>query len=102
MFNETGAINLSKFPGSTRTIRTKAAIYKVKSRLKQKRKVSQRVLETELQTSKTSARRILINDIDYRPYKTIQEPVLTDERKGNRKKFAHWIKNNFRKTDLSK
>ena len=52
--------------------------------------------------SKTSARRILIDDIGYRPYKIIQEPALTDEQKENRKKFAHWVKNNFKKSDLSK
>ena len=79
MLNATGAINLSKSPGSTRTIRTKAAVQKVKSRLKRKRKVSQRVLAKELQMSKTSEPPILIADIGYRSYKIIQESALTDE-----------------------
>ena len=79
MLNETGAINLSRSPGNTRTIRTKAAIQKTKSRLKRKRKVSQRVLAKELRMSKTSARRILIDDIGYRLYKIIQQPALIDE-----------------------
>ena len=52
--------------------------------------------------SNTSARRILIDDLGYRPYKIIQEPALTDEQKENRKKFAHWVKNNFKKNDLSR
>ena len=51
---------------------------------------------------KTSARRILIDDLGYRPYKIIQEPALTDEQKENRKKFAHWVKSNFKKNDLSR
>ena len=102
MINKTGAINLSKPPGSIRTIRTKAAIQNVKSRLKRKRKVSQRVLAKELQMSKKSARRILIDDLGYRSYTIIEEPVLTEEQNENRKKFAHWVKNNFKKNVLSK
>ena len=102
MINETGAINLSKPPGNIRTIRTKAAIQKAKSRLKRKRKISLRILAKELQMSKTSARRTLIDDLGYRPCKFIQEPALTDEQKEDRKKFAHWVKNNFKKSDLSK
>ena len=95
MINETGAINLSKPPGN---IRTKAAIQKAKSRLKRKRKISLRILAKELQMSKTSARRTLIDDLGYRPCKFIQEAALTDEQKEDRKKFAHWVK----KSDLSK
>ena len=102
IINETGAINLSKPPGNIRTIMTKAAIRKAKSRLKRKRKISLRILAKELQMSKTSARRTLIDDLDYRPYKFIQEPALTDEQKEDRKEFAHWVKNNFKKSDLSK
>ena len=102
MINKTGAINLSKPPGSIRTIRTKAAIQKAKSRLKRKRKISLRSLAKELQRSKTSARRILIDDLGYRPYKFIREPALTDEQKESRKKFAHWVKNNFKNSALSK
>ena len=101
MINETGAINLSKPPGNIRTIRTKAAIQKAKSRLKRKRKISLRILAKELQTSKTSARRTLIDDLGYRPCKFIQEPALTDEQKEDRKKFAHWVKNNFKKVTLA-
>ena len=85
MINETDAINLSKHPGS---IRTKAVIQKVKSRLKRKRKTSIRILAKELQISKIRAHRIPIDDLGYRQYKIIQESVLTDEHKENRKKFA--------------
>ena len=52
--------------------------------------------------SKINARRILIDDFGYRPYKIIQEPVLTDEQKENRKMFTHWVKNNFQKSDVSR
>ena len=45
MINETGAINLSKPPGS---IRTKAAIQKAKSGLKRKRKISLRILAKQV------------------------------------------------------
>ena len=74
----------------------------MQSRVKPKGKVSLRILAKELQMSKTSARRILIDDLGYRPHKIIQEPVSTDEQKENRKKFAHWVKNNFKESDVSK
>jgi hypothetical protein len=102
MISDSGVINLSKPPGSTRTVRTKAAIQKVKHRLKRKRKVSQRILAKEMKMSKTSAHRIIVDDLHYRPYKIIQEPALTDDQKQKRKQFAHWVKNNFNKNDISK
>ena len=102
MIDKYAAINLYKPPGNTRTVRTKSAIKKVKQRLNRKRRVSERILAKELQMSKTTAHRILVDDLHYRAYKMIQEPTLTEEQKQNRKKFAHWIKNNFNKNDLRK
>jgi len=102
MIDENGVINLSKPPGRTRIVRTKSAIKKVKQRVNGKRKVSERILAKEMNISKTTAHRILVDDLNYRAYKFIQEPMLTDEQRQNRKKFAHWIKNNFNKNDLSK
>lgn len=52
--------------------------------------------------SETSVHRILVDDLQYRAYKIVQEPALTEEQKERRKKFAHWAKNNFNKDDLRK
>lgn len=99
MIRDNGSINLSTSPGRPRTIRTKAAIRKVKTRLTRHKKVSSRKLAGELGISRTSVRRILNNDLQLRPYKTRIEPLLSDEHKEKRIKFANWIRTNFRKED---
>ena len=57
------SIELSTFPGRSRTIRTKESIKKVKHRLNRKKKVTSRKLAVELNISRTSVRRILKNDL---------------------------------------
>ena len=99
MIRETGAINLSNPPGSHRTIRTKAAIQKVKRRLKGSKAVTSRKLALEVNISHASAYRILKNDLQLRAYKKTTEPLLTAEHKEKRKTFANWVRNNFRKED---
>jgi hypothetical protein len=59
--------------------------------------VSLRKLAGELDISKTTVQRILKNDLGYRPYKKRIEPLLTDNDKEKRIKFANWIRHNFRK-----
>ena len=49
--------------------------------------------------SATSVRRILKVDLGLKPYKTIIEPSLSDDQKIKRKKFANWVRNNFRKEE---
>ncbi|CAF4976574.1 unnamed protein product [Rotaria sp. Silwood1] len=94
MIDETGSINLRYSPGRPRTARTKGAINKAKKKL-QKGKVSSRKLALDLEISRTSARRILRDDLGCRPYKYLVEPALTEEHKEKRKKFANWIRTNF-------
>ena len=101
MIDETGSIDLSFSPGRPRTARTEAAIKKTKQKLN-KSKVSTRKLALELDVSRTSAHRILRDDLGCRPYKYIIEPALTDEHKEKRKKFANWIRTNFRKQETLK
>ena len=98
--NDTGAISLSKPPGGNRTIRTKGTIQKVKDRLKRKKPVSARKLALELEISERSVRRILKDDLHLKPYKKIVEPLITDEQKAKRVRFANWIRNSFRKEDM--
>ena len=88
MTKETGAISLIKPPDNTRTVRTKTAIRKVKYHLNIERKISQRIIAKELRVSKTTARWILIHDLQYRPYKVLQESALTDKQQQNRKKIC--------------
>ncbi|CAF5119881.1 unnamed protein product, partial [Rotaria sp. Silwood1] len=98
MINETGSINLSYSSGRPRTARTETAIKKTKQKLKQN-KVSTRKLALDLEISHTSAYRILRDDLGCRPYKHVVEPALTEEHKEKRKKFANWIRTNFRKQE---
>lgn len=99
---DTGSINLSSPPGRQRTIRTKGAIQKVKHRLERRKTVSSRKTARELSISRTSVRRILKNDLRLRAYKIQNEPLLTNEHKEKRMKFANWIRTNFRKENTMK
>ncbi|CAF4679155.1 unnamed protein product [Rotaria socialis] len=96
---DTGCINLSTSPGRPRTIRTKAAIRKIKNRVERRRSVSSRKIARELGISRTSIRRIFKNDLELQAYKIQKEPLLTDEHKEKRIKFANWMRTNFRKED---
>ena len=102
MIKETGSIKFSYSPGRPRTAHTKINIQKVKTRLKRKKRLSSRKLSTELGISRSSARRILTTDLRCLPYKKITEPLLTDDHKAKRKKFANWVKSNFRKEQTMK
>lgn len=102
MIKETGAIELSSPPGRPRIIRTPGTIQKVKNRLKRKKRVSARRLSKELDISQTTIRRILRNDLGCHPYKKIIEPNLTDAHKAERKRFANWVRTNFRKDQTMK
>ena len=59
--------------------------------------MSLRKLAGEFDFSKTTVQRILNNDLGYNPYKIRIEPLLTDNDKAKRIKFANWIRHNFRK-----
>ncbi|CAF2142729.1 unnamed protein product, partial [Rotaria magnacalcarata] len=63
MINTTGSITLSSPPGCPRTIRTNAAIVKVKNRLNQKKRVSTRKSAKDMKISRTSVERILREDL---------------------------------------
>lgn len=99
MIRESGTIDLSRPPGCHRTVRTKAAIQKIKKRVKGGKKISCRKLAQEMDISFSSVRRILKNDLQLRAYKKITEPLLKDDQKEQRKKFANWVRKKFRKDD---
>jgi inhibitor of nuclear factor kappa-B kinase subunit alpha len=102
MIDQTGSINLSSPSGCSRIIRTATAIQKVKNRMKGKKTMSVRKLSNELNISRTSIHRILTDDLGYYPYKKVIEPFLTDAHKAKRKKFANWVRTNFRKEQTMK
>ncbi len=56
---DTGCINLSESFGRPRTIRTKAAVRKIKHRMERRKSVSSRKLAHELSISPTSIQRVL-------------------------------------------
>ena len=102
MLRDTGSIELSSSPGRPRIVRTKGTITKVKNRLQQNKPISTRKLPKEFNISRRSIQRILRNDLGLFAYKKIREPKLTDEHKDKRKKFANWIRTNFRKEETMK
>ena len=69
----------------------------MKRRLYQRKPLSSRKLTRELNISRSSIQRILKNDLELQAYKMQKEPLLTDEHKEKRIKFANWIRKNFRK-----
>ena len=99
MIRRTGSIELSGTHGGPRIVRTKENILKMKNRLRRKTGVSARKLLMELGICATSVRRILKVDLRLKPYKKVIEPSLSDDQKIKRKKFANWVRNNFRKEE---
>lgn len=99
MIRRQGSIELIKSPGRPRSIRTKAAVQKIKRMMNARRPPSTRKLALKMGISRTSVRRVLKNDLKLRAYKKIIEPFLTDEHKEKRKRFASWARTNFRKED---
>ena len=99
MIRRIGSIELSGTYGGPRIVRTKENILKVKNRLLRKTGVSARKLSMELGISATSVRRILTVDLGLKSYKKVIEPSLSDDQKIKRKKFANWVRNNFRKEE---
>jgi hypothetical protein len=64
--------------------------------------VSSRRLAAEMNISRTSARRILREDLGCFPYKKIKQPKLTDLQKRKRVKFANRVLNHYNKEDTKK
>ena len=102
MMRRIGSIELSGTHGGPRIVRTKENILKVKNRLRRKTGVSARKLLMELGISATSVRRILKVDLGLKPYKKVIKPSLFDDQKIKRKKFANWVRNNFRKEETNR
>ena len=100
MIRKTGAIDLSKLSACHRTVYTKAAIQKIKRKSKGGKRISCRKLALEMDMSSFSrAYRILKKELKMKPYKKTVEPLLTDEHKAQRRKFANWARKKFWKED---
>ncbi|CAF1369238.1 unnamed protein product [Rotaria sp. Silwood1] len=78
MINKTGSILLSSPPGCPRTVRTKAAIVKVKNRLNQKKRVSTRKLAKDMNISRTSIQRILSEDLGCACAEGLTTPIILE------------------------
>ena len=98
MIRKTGSIQLSTPPGGPRFARTSKTIQKVKHKLNQQM-VSVRSLAKDYSISKSSAHRILKDNLKLCAYKMRIEPKFTEEHKNKRKKFVNWLGHNFRKED---
>jgi transposase len=93
-----GALTMHYSSGRPRSARTPQAVGKAKRFLKSKAKKSIRKLARKLTVSRSSASRILHNDLRSKAYKVVREPKLTERQMRNRIKFANWVRNNFSKT----
>ena len=102
MIRSTGSIDLSSPPGSTRLVRTRGSIEKVKNRVERNTRISTRKLARDLGISRTTIQRILKDDLGLKPYKKTSESMLTEEHKEKRKKFANWVRSNITKEETMK
>ena len=98
MIFKTGSIQLSTLPSGPCFARTSKTIQKVKHKLNQQM-VSVWSLAKDYSISKSSAHRILKDNLKLCAYKMTIEPKLTEEHKNKRKKFVNWVGHNFRKED---
>ena len=96
-----GSIEVLYSSGRPRTARTTANVSKTKGRLDQNKRVSTR-LAAEIKFSKTSAHRILHEDLGCFPFKKIKQPKLTNLQKQKRVTFANWALNNYTKDNTKR
>ncbi|CAF2082310.1 unnamed protein product [Rotaria magnacalcarata] len=89
MIRHTGSIPLSTYPGAPHLARTSKTIKKVKHKFDRKEMVTTRRLATDYGISKSSAHRILTEDLKLYAYKMTIEPKLTEELKNKRKQFVN-------------
>ncbi|CAF2102922.1 unnamed protein product, partial [Rotaria magnacalcarata] len=99
IIRHTGSIQLSTSPGAPRLARASKIIEKVKHKFDGKEMVTTRRLATDYGISKSSAHRILTEDLKLYAYNMTIEPKLTEEHKNKRKRFVYRIGNNIRKED---
>ena len=96
MIRKIRSIQLSTPSGGPHFARTSKTIQKVKHKLNQQM-VSLRSLAKDYSISKSSAHRILKDNLKLCAYKMRIEPKLTEEHKNKRKKLVSWAGHNFRK-----
>ena len=96
MINTISSITLSSLPDCSCTMRTKAAIVKVKNRLNQKKRVSTRKLAKEVNTSRRNIQRIFRKGLGCKPYKKTIQSKLTNLQKNKSVRFANCVLNNGR------
>ena len=99
MIRDTGQITLFKSAGRLRTVRTAASIRKVKHRHDRLQVFSYHKIARDLRISRTSAQRILRDDLKLKSYRIKIQPKISEDQKTKRLKFANWIRTNFRKED---
>ena len=99
MLRDTGKITFFKSTGCLRTVRAAANIRKVKHRHDRLQGFSCRKIVCDLRISRTSAQRILKDDLKLKSYKRKVQPKISEDQKAKRLKFASWIRTNFRKED---
>ena len=99
MIRDTRKIMLFKSTGLLRTVRTAANIRKVKHQHDRLQVFSCRKIARDLRISRTSAQRILKDDLKLKSYRIKVQPKVSEDQKAKRLKFANWIRTNFRKED---
>ena len=89
MIRDTGKITLFKSTGRLRIVRTAANIRKVKHRHDRLQGFSCRKIACDLRISRTSAQRILNDDLKLKSYRIKVQPKISEDQKAKRLKFAN-------------
>ena len=92
MIRESSALDLSESSACHRTVRSKAAIQKIKRKSKSGNRICCRKLALEMDMSFSSTYRILRKDLKMKSYKITVELLLKDEHRAQWKKFANWTR----------
>ena len=99
MIRDTGKITLFKSIDRLRTVRTAANIRKMKHRHDRLQVFSCRKIARDLRISRTTAQRILKDDLKLKSYRIKVQPKIPEDQKTKRLKFTNWIRANFCKED---
>ena len=89
MIRDISKITLFKSTGHLRTVRTAANIRKVKHRHDRLQVISCRKIARDLKISRTSAQRILKDDLKLKSYRIKVQPKISEVQKAKRLKFAN-------------
>ena len=100
VIRSTSRITLLKATSHLRIVRTEVNIRQVKHRHDQLRVFWCRRIVRGLRISRTSAQRILKDDLNLQSYRKKVRPKISEDQEAKILKFANWIRTHFRKETI--